>query len=138
MRDTLILDALPENFEQVQAFVDGYLERLDCPMKTQMQIDVALEEAFVNVAHYAYGEKTGRARLDLEADEATGELCLTLIDSGKPFDPLAREDPDLSLPAEQREAGGLGIRMVKKLLDEVRYAYEDGQNVLTMRKRVRG
>ena len=137
MRKTLTLEATLANLEQVLAFVDGALEELECPMKKQMQVDLAVEEAFVNVANYAYGEETGSATLELFADPREGEFTVTLLDRGTPFDPLAREDPDLSLPAEKREIGGLGIYMVKKNMDGVSYAYRNGQNVLTMRKIIR-
>ena len=137
MRKTLTMEAALSNLEQALAFVDEALEELECPMKKQMQVDLAVEEAFVNVANYAYGEETGSVTLELFADPKEGEFTVTLRDSGMPFDPLAREDPDLTLPAEQREIGGLGIYMVKKNMDSVDYAYRDGQNVLTMRKIIR-
>ena len=132
------MDATIANLEQALAFVDGTLEELDCPMKQQVQVDLAVEEAFVNVANYAYGDRTGPVTLTVCAEVETGAFTVTLADGGTPFDPLAREDPDLSLPAEEREIGGLGILMVKKNMDEVNYAYRDGQNILTMRKKIGG
>ena len=136
MRKTMTLDAAVANLDQALAFVDEALEQLDCPMKQQMQVDLAVEEAFVNVANYAYGDQTGPVTLDLEAEEETGWVTITLRDSGMPFNPLERDDPDLSLPAEERAIGGLGIFMVKKNMDEVSYAYENGQNILTMRRHI--
>ena len=103
-----------------------------------MQVDLAVEEAFVNVASYAYGEGTGPVTLSVSEEKETGRLVIRLSDSGIPFDPTARKEPDLSLPAEERQIGGLGIFMVKKSMDELRYAYENGQNVLTMYKNIRG
>ena len=117
--------------------MDEALEQLDCPMKRQMQVDLAVEEAFVNVANYAYGDKTGSVTLSVDAVEETGEVRITLTDGGVPFDPLQQADPDLSLPAEERQVGGLGIFMVKKNMDRVDYVYADGKNILTMYKRIR-
>lgn len=94
-------------------------------------------QAFVNVANYAYGAGTGPVTLSTMAKKETGTLTVSLTDNGTPFNPLEREDPDLSLPAEEREIGGLGIFMVKKNMDEVGYDYKNGQNILTMRKTVR-
>ncbi len=136
MRKTITMDARVSNLEKALAFVDGALEELDCPMKQQMQVDLAVEEAFVNVANYAYGDAVGPVTLSVEAEKETGEITVTLADGGTPFDPLAREDPDLTLPAEEREIGGLGILMVKKNMDEVSYAFRDEQNILTMRKKI--
>ncbi len=138
MPKTITMEASLSNLEMALAFVDETLEQMDCPMKQQMQVDLALEEAFVNVANYAYGGETGPVTLSVLTEEATGELTITLTDRGTPFDPLGREEPDLSLPAEEREIGGLGILMVKKSMDVVRYAYQDGQNILTMVKHIRG
>ena len=138
MPKTITMEASLSNLERALAFVDETLEQMDCPMKQQMQVDLALEEAFVNVANYAYGGEPGPVSLSVLAEGETGELTITLMDRGTPFDPLGREEPDLSLPAEEREIGGLGIFMVKKSMDEVRYAYEDGQNILTMVKHIRG
>lgn len=118
----------------VTDFVNETLEALDCPMKTVIQIDIALEEIFVNIAHYAYGKEIGTATVCTRELEDAHGIEITLADSGSPYDPLAREDPDITLSAEEREIGGLGVFMVKKIMDEVRYEYVDGQNVLTMRK----
>ena len=107
------------------------LEKTNCPMRVKMQIELAVEEAFVNVANYAYGDKVGKARIRFANDNG---ITITLMDQGTPYDPLKREDPDVSLPAEVRPIGGLGVYMVKKTMDEVGYEYADGWNVLRMRK----
>ena len=103
-------------------------------MKVQMQIDVAVEEIFVNIASYAYEGKDGQAeiRFDFRAEDSTA--VITFIDQGAPFDPLAKEDPDTGLSAEERQIGGLGIFIVKKSMDKVLYKYEDGCNILTLEK----
>ena len=137
MPKTITMDATLDNLEKALGFVDGELEQMECPMKKQMQVDLAVEEAFVNVANYAYGSGTGPVTLTVSADGENGTFTLALSDSGVPFNPLEREDPDTTLSAEERSIGGLGIFMVKKNMDEVSYAYENGQNILTMKKNLR-
>ncbi|MBR5620003.1 MAG: ATP-binding protein [Clostridia bacterium] len=131
---TLTVEAALENLEQATAFVDAFLEARDCPMRTQMQIDLCVEEIFVNIAHYAYQGKTGTAEIRLS--EADGIVELTFLDSGMPYDPLKKEDPDVTLSAEKRQIGGLGIFLVKKSMDSVSYRFENGQNILTMTKAI--
>ena len=132
----LTLTATLEELDRVLAFLDGTLEKLDCPVKTKMQLDVALEELFVNVAHYAYTPGTGPVTIRLETADAPKRIRVTLTDRGVAFDPLARKDPDVTLSAEERQIGGLGIFMVKKSMDDVAYARVDGQNVLTVTKKL--
>lgn len=122
-------DAFPE----VSEYVEGWLEEHDCPMKTTMQISVALEEIFVNVAHYAYPNPPGK--LDIGLDCVDNTVTMQFIDSGIPFDPLAKKDPDVTLSVEDRSIGGLGIFMVKKTMDDVSYEYKDGKNMLTIVKK---
>lgn len=128
----LDIEAKTENLDQVLAFVDEELEKYGCGMKTQMQIDIAVEEIFVNIAHYAYHPAVGKATIRIEVTDGT--VSLTFIDNGIPYDPLAKEDPDITLSAEERQIGGLGIFMVKKSMDDVKYEYKDGSNILTFSK----
>ena len=130
----LKITAKPENIEQVMAFVDGELEARECPIKAQTQLDIAVDELFSNIAHYAYGEETGDALIRMEFPD--GSVEITFLDRGIPYDPLARPDPDVTLSAEDRRIGGLGIYMVKKSMDCVSYRYEDGQNILTICKKL--
>ncbi len=130
----LHVPAEKESLALVNDFVDSFLEEHDCPMKAQMQIDLCVEEAFVNIASYAYGGDKGDATIRLE--ETDGTVALTLIDSGTPYDPLARDDPDISLSAEDRQIGGLGIFLIKKSMDTVEYRYENGRNILRMTKKL--
>ena len=123
------IDRLPE----VLSFVEEQLEEIGCPMKAQMQVSVAVEEVYVNIASYAYAPDTGMATIRLALTEEQA-VTITFIDSGVAFNPLEKEDPDVSLPAEVRPIGGLGVYMVKKTMDEVGYEYADGWNVLKMRK----
>lgn len=130
------VQATKENLLEVAAFVEGYLEQLDCPMKALMQINIAVEEIYVNIASYAYGDKPGMAEIEIEHNQADNSVDITFKDSGTKYDPLAKEDPDITLSAEERAIGGLGIYMVKKSMDDMKYKYEDGKNVLTITKKL--
>ncbi len=132
----LTIDATVQNIEKVTAFVDEQLAQLNCPLKAQMQIDIAIDELFGNIAHYAYNPKTGSATVRIDVLEDPLSVVVTFIDNGKAYDPLAREDPDISLTAQEREIGGLGIFMVKKCMDEISYEYKDGQNILCIKKKI--
>ena len=125
-----------EALSDVLGFVDQTLESYECPMKIQTAICVAIEEVFVNVAHYAYGDGEGDMTLGIEFDTESREITFRMTDKGTPFDPLKKPDPDITLSAEEREIGGLGIFITKKTMDTVSYAYENGENVLTMIKKI--
>jgi len=133
-RKTLL--ARPEALPEVLAFVDAALEEAECAPKAQMQIDVAVEELFVNIASYAYGAERGTAVVGVGIDLPTRMATITFADSGTPYDPFAKADPDITLSAEERSVGGLGVFMVKKTMDEVAYEYKNGQNVTTIRKKI--
>ena len=128
--------AKTEALSDVLGFVDQTLESLECPMKIQMAVCVAIEEVFVNVAHYAYGDGEGDMTLGIGFDEESRTVTFRMTDKGTPFDPLKKPDPDITLSAEEREIGGLGIFITKKTMDTVTYAYENGENVLTMIKKI--
>ena len=132
----LTITATVENIETVTNFVNEQLEALDCPMKAQMQIDIAIDELFGNIAHYAYNPEIGKATVRVEVIEDPLAVTITFIDNGVPYDPLAKADPDTTLSAEDREIGGLGIYMVKKSMDDITYEYKDGQNILTIKKKI--
>ena len=132
----LTLAATVENIETVTEFVNAQLEMLDCPIKAQMQIDIAIDELFGNIAHYAYTPEVGNATVRVEVSEEPLAVIITFIDNGIPYDPLAKDDPDITLSVEKREIGGLGIYMVKKSMDEITYEYKDGQNILTIKKNI--
>ena len=132
----LELDALPENLQEVQDFVEEHLAAVDCPPKAVMQIGVAVEEIFVNITHYAYNPETGKATVRVEIGDDPVRVTITFIDHGVPYDPLAKEDPDVTLSAEERDIGGLGIFMTKNLMDDVTYEYKDGQNILVLQKKL--
>ena len=130
----ITLDATVDNIEKVTEFVNEQLEGCGCPMKAQMQIDVAIDELFGNIAHYAYQPKVGAATVQVETEDAPPAVTITFIDSGVPYDPLKKEDPDVTLSAGERSAGGLGIFLVKKTMDDILYEYKDGKNILKIRK----
>ena len=126
------IDRIPWLTEQV----DGLLESLDCPMRAQMQIDVAIDELLANIASYAYGTGKGEVTVRFDFDPGDRTVVLTFIDSGVPYDPLAKPDPDVTLEVDKRSVGGLGIFLVKKTMDDMTYARLDGRNVLTIHKRI--
>ncbi len=132
--DELVIDAKPDNMSQVLAFVDEKLEEAGCSQKSQTKLDIAVEEIFLNIANYAYAPGSGEVRIRMTIDGEPKSAEISFIDSGVPFDPLARPDPDITLSAEERQIGGLGIFMVKKRMDDMRYEYKDGHNILTIRK----
>ncbi len=132
----LTVNATLENIETVTKFVDEQLEELDCPLKAQMQIDVAIDELFGNIAHYAYSPDVGPATVKVGVEKDPMAVVITFIDNGVPYDPLAAADPDTTLSAEDREIGGLGIFLVKKTMDDVVYEYKNGQNILTIKKNI--
>ena len=130
----MTIEAVPGNLPAVQAFVEEQLETSDCPMKVFMQITMAVEEIFVNVASYAYAPGTGMVtvRVEVGGDEA----AITFIDSGMQYNPLAKADPDVTVPVEERSIGGLGIFLTKKVMDDLSYEYVDGCNVFRMAKKL--
>ena len=132
----LTIAATVENIESVTDFVNEQLEALDCPMKAQMQIDIAIDEIFSNIAHYAYNPEIGQATVRVEVLEDPLAVTITFIDNGVPYDPLAKADPGTTLSAEERDIGGLGIYMVKKSMDEIVYEYKDGHNILKIKKNI--
>ena len=123
-----------EALSDVLGFVDLTLEGYGCPMKTQTAVCVAIEEVFVNVARYAYGEGEGDVTLGIGFEEGSRTVTFRMADKGVQFDPLQKPDPDITLSAKERQIGGLGIFITKKTMDSIAYAYEKGENILTMKK----
>ena len=131
---SITVEAKIENVDKVTEFVNEVLEEKECPLKVQMQLDVAIDEIFGNIAYYAYGKGSGNATKQIEMEDNPPKITLTFIDQGIPYNPLESKDPDITLDIEDREIGGLGIFLVKKTMDELSYEYVDGQNILTMKK----
>lgn len=126
--------ATVENIKTVTDFVNEQLEAFDCPIKVQMQIDIAIDELFGNIAHYAYNLSDGNVTVKVEFTENPLTVLITFIDEGIPYDPTKQTEPDITLSADERQIGGLGIYMVKKLMDEIMYEYKNGQNILSVKK----
>lgn len=131
----LTVEATIKNIEAVTDFINDELETLGCPLKTKIQIDVAIDELFGNIARYAYGGETGKAEVRIEFEDDS--VIITFIDSGKPFNPTERAEPDTTLPVEERAVGGLGIFLVKKTMDMMDYKYSGGKNILKIKKTLR-
>lgn len=129
----LNIPATVENLDTVMRFVEEHLEEYGCPMRAQMQVALAVEEIYVNIAHYAYNPEIGPAVIQVEVHENPLEVVITFMDNGRPYDPLVKEDPDITLSAEERNIGGLGIFMVKQTMDDVHYEYTEGRNVPVIR-----
>ncbi|MBO7658762.1 MAG: ATP-binding protein [Clostridia bacterium] len=132
----LKVEAAVENLEKVLDFINAKLDAAGCSERAKMQIDLAAEEIFVNIASYAYAPGKGDATVRFELAENNSEATLSFTDGGRPFNPLAAAEPDVTLPVEEREVGGLGIFLTGKLMDDVFYEYRGGKNILTMKKKL--
>lgn len=132
----IILKAEESNIDIATEFVESLLRDAGCSDNDRALLDIALDELFCNIARYAYGNKDGNVTVRFEFDEKEKNAAVTLIDSGIPFDPLKKKDPDITLSAEDRKIGGLGIYMVKKIMDAVEYKYEDGHNIIRIIKKI--
>ena len=130
----MLIKATRENLAKVNEAVEDFLADKPISFKTRTQIDLAVEEIYINIASYAYPDSEGNAEIILS--ENNGEFVMTFIDEGVPYDPHAKPDPDTTLSASERQIGGLGIFLVKKIMDSVTYKYEDGKNILTMSKKL--
>ena len=129
--DELFIEAKVENMDSVMDFINKRIK--DCPEKIQHQIEIAVDEAFSNIARYAYRPSTGSAAVRIAVDS---EIVIEFEDNGIAYDPLSTDIPDISLPAEEREIGGLGVFILRKLMDSVEYRREENKNILTIRKRI--
>ena len=132
--EQLTIEAKVENLSTVTKFIIESLEELNCKPKILMQMELVIEELFVNVASYAYKPNIGTCTVQKILEDNPRSITVTFIDSGVPYNPLKKEDPDTSLGVEEREIGGLGIFFFKKNVDDITYEHKDGQNVLTFKK----
>lgn len=128
------IPAIIENLDKGLDFIIEGIEKAKLDKKAIYQIKLACEEVIVNVINYAYPNSQGDIVLSYEIDEDNKEIIIVISDFGMPYNPLLNEDPDINLPMEEREIGGLGVYMVRNIMDRVEYAWEAEQNVLTMRK----
>ena len=132
-----IFEATDENLEAVNDFIHAQIKPFSCQSQTLFQIDLAVEEIYVNIAHYAYSPDKGTVQIDCSVEktsDAPAKLTVSFTDRGKAFNPLAKPDPDITLSVEEREIGGLGIFLTKKYMDSVLYERKDNQNILTFTK----
>lgn len=132
----LMTEAKTENLNDVLSFVKSQTDKYACPPKIIMQLNLVIEEIFVNIASYAYNSGTGPVRIRADIKKDPLSIVIEFADDGVPYNPLAKEDPDITLSAEKRQIGGLGIYMVKKCVDNISYKYENGQNILTIEKNI--
>lgn len=132
----IIVPAEKEQLDTINDFIGEELEKYGCSMKARMQVELAVEEIFVNIASYAYRPEVGEAEICVDADGDPPVITLRFLDRGKPFNPLINSEEDILAAAQEREAGGLGILLVRKNMDEVTYSYEDGRNILTITKKL--
>lgn len=132
----ITVPAVLEELDRVLEFVNGELIACGCPVKTQMQLDIAVEELYVNIARYAYHPEIGNATVRCTVGGDPLQVTVQFLDGGKPYNPLLNEDPNVTLTAEERSIGGLGIYMVKKSMDVIEYQYLEEKNVLTIRKKI--
>ena len=132
--EKITVEASVDNLQQVIDFATEQLEAHDCPMKATMQMELVIEEIFVNIASYAYQSGKGSATICIDFAKNPTAAVVTFIDSGEPYNPLERDDPDTTLAIDERDIGGLGIFLVKKNVDDISYKYEGGQNILTVKK----
>ena len=134
--EEITLTASVDQIKKVVDFVNDYLKKAGCSVRSRIQIDVAIDEIFGNIALYAYAPDTGPATVRVETEDKPPCVVITFIDHGKPFDPLTSKEPDLAKPIKERRIGGMGLFMVKKTMDDVSYCFRDGQNILTIRKKI--
>ena len=123
--------------ETVNAFIQEKLESINCSKRAKMQMMLAVEEIFVNISSYAYHPEVGLAEVGVDIDGDPPTVTIRFLDQGRPFNPLEKPDADITLSAQEREIGGLGILLVKKIMDQVDYAYENGRNILTIKKEIK-
>ncbi len=133
---TLTVKAKVHNLSRVLAFINKELDSAGCSKKSTFQIDVAVEELFVNIASYAYAPGSGDVTISISISEDPAVAEITFLDAGVPYDPVSKSDPDVTLDAEKRTIGGLGIFMVKQSMDELLYDRRDDLNITTIRKKI--
>ena len=134
MKEELVIEAVIDNLDEVNLFVHKSIEQFEVSKRTLMQLDLVVEEIFVNIASYAYSPNTGLVKILLKTDIEPLSISLTFIDSGVPYNPLEKSDPDVNLSADDRQIGGLGIFLTKNFVDDISYQFLDGRNILKIEK----
>ena len=130
----LTLTACDDTLYTVLDEIKKLLVADNCPEEIMTPILIAAEEVYVNIAHYAYGGKPGEAKVKIDVSPDPKCCRLVFRDKGIPYNPLEKEDPDITLSADERQIGGLGIFFVKEIMDKVEYEYKDGYNILSVEK----
>ena len=123
-----------EHLEDVMGLVQEIMYKAGVDEKQRLKIEICVEEMYTNIASYAYENNEGKAEIKCHATDNPNEIVIEFSDSGKPYNPLEKDDPDINAPIEERPIGGLGIYMTKKMMDSVSYEYKDGKNVLLISK----
>ena len=131
---TLQVDSEVENISTVMKFINAGLDALSCPERTRAQIKLAIDEIFGNICFYAYDQGAGPVTVCMKNEEEPPAVIISFCDSGKPYNPLEAEEPDLDLPGEDRPIGGLGIFLVQSTMDDLYYEYKEDRNILTLKK----
>lgn len=132
----LTVDATIENLDAVTDFINEQLEQAGCGTKIIMQTDLAVEEIYVNIAHYAYHPKIGKATVCCTVSGEPLQIVIGFVDGGKPYNPLEKKSPDIAAGAGERQIGGLGVFLAEKMMDDISYTYQDGKNILTICKKM--
>lgn len=135
LKQIIVRADLPQQI-QVQAFVGKKLEPLNCSPKTRIQFRIAVDEIFSNIVLHGGLRKDETITVLMHVEKEPRSVVITFIDGGNRFDPLSADDPDVTAPAYKRSAGGLGLFMLKRIMDEVLYEYRDEKNILTIRKNI--
>ncbi len=138
MNSLLILRNDAAEFGRLAEFAVGFAQRHGLADTEQARLLIVLEELFTNIVKHGYDAPPGAGRIEIAFGLDAGRLTIEISDDGRPFDPLARAAPDLGLPAEQREIGGLGIGIWPALVDEARYHHDGGRNHLVLARRLPG
>lgn len=130
--DKIVLESKIENIKKVIEFVNSKIENYNFNEKAKVEIEIAIDELFGNIAKYAYGEDSGSVEVQATVKENPLQVEITFIDSGIKYNPLEREMPDIDVNIHERKIGGLGIFITRKLMDDMKYEYKDGKNILTI------
>ena len=134
-RKTLVLHNKLDELLKISSFLDELADMWDLPFQLVLSLNLVLEEAFTNIVNYAYPD-SGDHFIEITFERDVNEVVITLADDGIPYDPTLREDPDVTLPPEEREIGGLGIYLIKKMMDKVSYLRVSNRNLLTLSKTI--
>ena len=126
-----------ENIKVVINFINQGLDETGCPEKMRKQIDIAVDELFSNIAQYAYGENVGDAQICVGFENNPKSVVISFADKGIPYNPLEKDDPDVTLSVDDRPIGGLGIFLAKNIMDIISYEFKEGKNILTVKKSFR-